>query len=61
MVGPNRPFPIYVLLRGVLAIPIYASEAILAYTIPGEGLAAELRALRRWDRCSPGRIHGGVF
>jgi hypothetical protein len=31
-------------------VDIYASEALLAYVILGDGLAGELRALRRLDR-----------
>jgi hypothetical protein len=34
----------------LLATPIYASEALFAYTIPSEGLAPELRAIRHIDR-----------
>jgi hypothetical protein len=35
---------------GVLVTTIYASEAFVAYTIPGSGLTTELRAIRVSDR-----------
>jgi hypothetical protein len=42
----------------VLATTIYAGKALFAYAIPGEGLTAELRAIRRSHRSTrkAGRI-----